>query len=116
MDALKVSPVRAALIVCASFGLALLLALSTYRFFVHYIDPKLAPARSAPVPAASSAPENLAVDCPFAYRHLVAINCEHSERWVDLCQAAERAGVSMHLVCVEASENCTMAKKCLGEP
>jgi hypothetical protein len=68
------------------------------------------------VAVASSAPENLAVDCPFAYRHLVAINCEHSERWVDLCQAAERAGVSMHLVCVEASENCTMAKKCLGEP
>ena len=113
----QVSPVRSVLIVGGAFALALLFALSVFAFFVHYIEPNPRPTHAAQaVPVASTAAESLADDCPFAYRHLTAINCEHSERWVDLCQAAERAGVSMHLVCVEASENCTMAKKCLGEP
>jgi len=69
-----------------------------------------------PTSAAPSASENLAADCPFAYRHLYAIDCVHRPSWTTMCEAAERAGVSMHLVCVEAAENCTAAKKCLGEP
>jgi hypothetical protein len=68
---------------------------------------------AAPAPSAS---DNLAVDCTFAYRHLVAIDCVHRPSWTAMCEASERAGVSMHLVCVEAAENCVAAKKCLGEP
>jgi len=78
--------------------------------------PIVAVAVAPPVAPAPSASGNLAVDCPFAYRHLVAIDCVHTPRWTAMCEAAERAGVSMHLVCVEAAENCTAAKKCLGEP
>jgi len=95
------------------FALASVLILYLVHERRHPIIAVTAAPSAAPAPSASG---NLAVDCPFAYRHLVAIDCVHRPSWTAMCEAAERAGVSMHLVCVEAAENCAAAKKCLGEP
>jgi hypothetical protein len=117
MEPIVVSPVRAALVLGGSLALATVIALGAFGFFIRYIEPNPPPVASQTTAAVPfEAPDNRAIDCAPAYRHMYAINCVHSEHWITICQAAERAGVSMNLRCVEASEKCDIAKKCLGEP